>query len=171
MIGGTAISFFYIGSIAFLIGTALISFLFFLYMFCCNDCVCVCVCLMVAIMIFMWSTFTLTYRSSVGGGLAVALIGLGLIGGLATVIGLRSCFKPAYKHSDEVRLYAAAANIHTADRDRGGGGGSNTRLGGLSSENNYRRRGVNTTLQASQQPTRYGDHTSPKSHNSIISSV
>ena len=119
-------------------------------------------------MIFMWSTFTLTYDSSVGGGLAVTLIGLGLVGGLATVIGLRSCFKPAYKHSDEVRLYAAAANAHTTDsRDRTGSPPPQQSAMSMSAENNHRRR-LHTFSQTAHQPTRSYDSATavPKSHKS-----
>lgn len=77
--GELAIYFFYLGSVAFLIG----------------------------IMIFMWSIFDLTYNSTPGASLAVALIAVGLIGGLGTVIGLRNCFRPNYKHTDEEQLFTS----------------------------------------------------------------
>ena len=94
--GELAIYFFYLGSVAFLIG----------------------------IMIFMWSIFDLTYNSLPGASLAVALIAVGLVGGLGTVIGLRNCFRPNYKHTDEEQLF-------TSLQSNGGGRADTRGMSGL----------------------------------------
>ena len=89
--GEMAIFFFYLGSVAFLIG----------------------------IMIFMWSIFDLTYNSLPGASLAVSLIAVGLIGGVGTVIGLRNCFRPNYKHTDEEQLFTSLQSNGTKSDSHG----------------------------------------------------